>query len=99
MSSQTPVRAFERYLEQAGKALVSASPQHACALLTNAVTQFEIVMGNPGSVTAGAIAGMQIRIRSLAMLASEGERIASTWLEVVAPAAQIQRSGGVDIYG
>ena len=99
MSSQSPVRVFESYLEQAGKALISASPQHACAMLSKAVTQFEIVLTNPGNVTAAAIHGMQDQIRNLAMLAGNGERIASNWLEAIAPAAEMPRSGGIDIYG
>ena len=99
MSSHNPVRAFESYLEQAGKALISASPHHACALLSKAVSQFEIVLSNPGNVTVAAIAGMQNQIRNLTKIASEGERITSNWLEAIAPAAKMERSGGVDIYG
>ena len=99
MSSQNPVRAFESYLEQAGRALISASPQQACALLSKAVTQFEIVLNDPGHTTVSMITGMQSQIRNLAKLAAHGEQITSTWLEAIAPAAEIQRSGGIDIYG
>jgi hypothetical protein len=99
MSSHNPVRAFESYLEKAGGALISASPHEACALLSRAIAQFEIVLGNPGKITAAAIAGLQIQIKNLTMLAGEGERITSTWLEAIAPAAEMQHSGGVDIYG
>ena len=97
MSSHSPVRAFESYLEQAGKALLSASPQQACAFLTKAVTQFEIVLSDPSKVTAAAISGMREQIRSITRLADYGERTTSTWLEAIAPAAEIQRSGGIDI--
>ena len=99
MSSHNPVRTFESYLEQAGKALLAASPQRACALLSEAVVQFEIVMRDPGSLTASAITGFETRIRNLASIAWEGERMASTWLEVIAPAAEIRSSEGIDIYG
>jgi len=99
MSSQNPVRAFESYLEQAGKALVSASPQQACALLSKAAIQFELVVNNPGSATVSAISGMQAQIRNLSRLALEGERLTSNWLDVIAPAAEMPRSGGIDIYG
>lgn len=99
MSSQNPVRAFESYLEQAGRALISASPQHACALLSKAVAQFEIVLDNPGGVTVAAIEGMQNQIKRLTTLACEGEWITATWLETIAPASELQRRGGVDIYG
>ena len=99
MSSHNPVRAFESYLDQAGEALISASPHHACALLSKAVSQFELVLSNPGIVTVATITGMQSQIRNLSKFASDGERLTSTWLEAIAPAAQMQRSGGVDIYG
>lgn len=99
MSFHNSVNAFESYLEKAGRALVSASPQEACALLTKAIGQFEIVMCNPGNITAVTIAGMQNQLKTLSKLAFEGERIASMWLEAIAPASEMQRSGGVDLYG
>ena len=99
MSRQNPVRAFESYLEQAGKALASAAPQQACALLTNAISQFEIVLGDPSQVSAATLAGMQLQIRNLSKLACEGDRITSNWLAIVAPATEMNRSGGIDIYG
>ena len=97
MSSQNPVRAFESFLEQAGNALISASPQQACALLSKALTQFEIVLSDPSKVTAAALFRMREQIRSITRLADHGERTTSTWLEAIAPAAEIQRSGGIDI--
>jgi hypothetical protein len=99
MSFHNPVRAFESYLEQAGKALISASPHQACALLSKAVTQFEIVMGDPHGITSGAVAGMQNQLRNLTELACEGERITSAWLEAIAPASELHVSAKVDIYG
>ena len=77
MSYDNPVRAFERYLEQAGSALISASPREACALLSKAVTQFEIVLGDPHGIAVVAIAGIQNQLRNLTRLACEGERITS----------------------
>ena len=99
MSSHNPVRAFESYLEKAGDALISASPHEACTILSKAIAQCEMVLGNPGKITAAAIEGMQAQIKNLTMLACEGERITSTWLEAIAPGAEMQHSGGVDIYG
>ncbi len=99
MSFHNPVRAFESYLEQAGKAMISASPHEACALLSKAAAKFEIVRGNRDGITAGAIAGMQVKIKHLTELAFEGERITSSWLEAIAPASEMQHKGGVDIYG
>ena len=99
MSFHNPVRAFESYLEQAGNALISASPGEACALLSSAVTQFEIVLGDPDGIGAGVIARMQTQIKNLTKLASEGERITSLWLDAIAPASEMPHNGGVDIYG
>jgi hypothetical protein len=99
MLRQNPVRAFESYLEQAGKALASAAPHQACAFLSKAVSQFEVVLADPSLVSVDAIYGMQLKIRDLSKLASEGERITTDWLEIVAPACQGHRSGGIDIYG
>ena len=99
MSFYNPMRAFESYLEQAGKALISASPHKACDLLCKAVAQFEIVVEKPDGIPVGAIAGIQNQLRNLTKLAFEGERISSQWLEAIAPAAAMQHNGGVDIYG
>ena len=99
MSYNNPVRAFESYLEQAGSALISASPQQACALLSKAVTQFEIVLGDPHGIAVVAIAGIQNQLRNLTRLACEGERITSVLLEAIAPAAAVPHINEVDIYG
>ena len=99
MASHSSVHACESYLEKAGRALISAAPQDACVLLTKAISQFEIVMTNPGNITAATIGGMQNQLKNLTKLACEGERIASMWLETIAPASEMQRSGGVDTYG
>ena len=99
MAFHDPINAFESYLEKAGRALISASPQDACLHLTKAIGQFEIVMHNPGNIRAATIAGMQNKLKSLTKLAHAGERIASMWLEAIAPASEMPRSGGVDIYG
>ena len=98
MYPHNTVNAFESYLEKAGRALISAAPQDACALLTKAMGQLEIVMYNPGNITASTIGGMQNQLKNLTKLACEGERIASMWLEAIAPASEMHR-GGVDIYG
>ena len=99
MLRQNPVRAFESYLEQAGKALASAAPHQACALLSKAVCQFEVVLADPSLVSPDAIYGMQLQIRNLSKLACEGERITTNWLEMVAPVFERTRSGGIEIYG
>lgn len=99
MSLYNPVRAFESYLERAGEALISASPGQACALMTKAVAQFDYVVRNPEGIPAEAVDRMRKQVRTLRMLANEGERITSSWLETIAPAAEMQRNGGVDIYG
>ena len=99
MSFHNPVRAFESYLEQAGKALISASPDRACTLLSHAIAQFEIVREAPDGIAAGVIARMQTQIKHLTNLASEGERITASWLEAIAPASEMPHNGGVDIYG
>ena len=99
MSFHNPVRAFESYLEQAGQALISASPGEACLVLSNALSQFEIVLGDSESIGASVIARMQTQIKNLTKLAIEGERITSLWLDVIAPAYEIPHNGGVDIYG
>ena len=74
-------------------------PDKACAMLSNAVAQFEVVLSDPAGITEGMIAGMQTKIRDLTNLAREGERITSSWIEAIAPASLMPHNGGIDIYG
>ena len=77
---------------------VAGGWNEAAALLSKAMGHFEIVLSDPANLASASFAQWKDQIRNLTVLATEGERITTTWLEAIAPASEIHR-GGVDIYG